>query len=285
MGLKIAEFVLKYFPEYFESLKQTLMQSDITELYEKYIQNMIIYSFLMALGTGAYIFIIFNYVVNFGFLISIVTSLMFFITTFFVSLFAYHSYPFQLMESKRSSIETNLPFAINHMAAVAESGVPPYIMFKLLSNANEYGEMATESKKIVRNVEIFGMDIVRAIEEVANRTPSTELRRFLYGVVSTIETGGDLRLYLKTSSEEAIMNYRMKREKYLSALSTYADFYTALLIAAPLFFISTLSVMSLVGGQVMGMSIHSAMNLGVYVFMPILNLLFLLFLQLTQPKI
>ena len=81
------------------------------------------------------------------------------------------------------------------------------------------------------------------------------------------------------------MDYRMKREKYLTTLSTYADFYTALLIAAPLFFISTLSVMSLVGGQVMGMSINAAMKLGVYVFMPLLNMLFLLFLQLTQPKI
>ncbi len=285
MGLKIAEFVLKYFPDYFEPLKETIIQSDINELYEKYIQNMIIYSFLIALGTGAYIFVIFNYVIRFRFPISFVTSILFFITTFLISFMAYHSYPFQLMESKRSSIETNLPFAINHMAAVAESGVPPYIMFKLLSNAKEYGEMSNEAKKIVRNVEIFGMDIVRAIEEVANRTPSPELRRFLYGVVSTIETGGDLRLYLKASSEEAIMDYRMKREKYLTTLSTYADFYTALLIAAPLFFISTLSVMSLVGGQVMGMSINAAMKLGVYVFMPLLNMLFLLFLQLTQPKI
>ncbi len=285
MPLRITEFVLKHFPSYFQPLKQIIIQSDTTELYEKYIQNMIIYSFLIAFFSAAYIFIIFKFVIGFRFIVSLITSLMFSITIFLISITAYHSYPFQMVEAKRTDIETNLPFAINHMAAVAESGVPPYIMFKLLSNANEYGEVSKESKKIVRNVEIFGMDIVKSLEEVAKRTPSQQFKRFLYGVVSTIETGGDLRLFLKTASEEAMLDYRMKREKYLSALSTYADFYTAVLIAAPLFFISTLSVMSLVGGQVMGMSIQTAMKLGVFIGMPILNILFLLFLQLTQPKI
>ncbi len=281
----LSKIALKYFPDYFRPLKDILIQSGMRVLYEKYVEDMLFYSLLISLGTGLYIFVIFRYVIGFYFLTSLVSALLFGFTVFFIALTAYHSYPFQLLESKQRNIETNMPFAINHMAAVAESGVPPYIMFKLLANAKEYGEISNEAKKIVRNIDVFGMDVTRAIKEVANRTPSELFRRFLYGMVSSIETGGDLNLYLKTSAQEALLDYRLKREKYLSALSTYADFYTAILIAAPLFFISILSVMSLIGGKVMGMEIPSAMKIGVYVFIPILNMLFLSFLQLTQPEL
>jgi len=91
--------------------------------------------------------------------------------------------------------------------------------------------------------------------------------------------------YLKNSAKEALFNYRLKREHYLSTLSTYADLYTAVMIAAPLFFISILSVMSLIGGKLMGMQITDAMKIGVYGVMPMLNILFILFLHFTQPRV
>ncbi len=281
----LSKIAIKYFSEYFEPLKDILSQSGINTLYEKYIEGMLLYSFLISFGTTAYIFALFEYIIKFNFAISIISAILSGLTVFFIALTAYHSYPFKLLEAKRRGIESNLPFAINYMAAVAESGVPPYIMFKLISDAKEYGEISKSCKKIIRNVNVFGMDITRAIKEVANKTPSEPFRRFLYGIISSIESGGDLNLYLKTSAQQALFDYRLKREKYLSALSTYADFYTAILIAAPLFFISILSVMSLIGGKVVGMDIPSAMKLGVYVFIPILNVLFLLFLQFTQPEI
>jgi uncharacterized membrane protein len=57
------------------------------------------------------------------------------------------------------------------------------------------------------------------------------------------------------------------------------------LIAAPLFFISILSVMSMIGGELFGMSIPMAMNMGIYVLIPLLNILFVLFIHFTQPSI
>jgi len=71
----------------------------------------------------------------------------------------------------------------------------------------------------------------------------------------------------------------------MQTLSTYADFYTAVLIAAPLFFVSVLSVMSLVGGSVFGLSIPNAMRIGVYAMIPLMNIMFILFIHYTQPTI
>jgi flagellar protein FlaJ len=178
-----------------------------------------------------------------------------------------------------------MPFAISHIASIAASGVPPYVAFKLISDVKEYGEISNEARRIVRNVEAFGMDLVSAISNVADRTPSTELKQFLYSIISTIETGGDLKKFLDNAAKEALFEYRIVREKYMQTLSTYADFYTAVLIAAPLFFISTLSVMSLVGGEVFGLSIPTAMRIGIYALIPLLNIIFIIFIHYTQPSI
>ena len=177
-----------------------------------------------------------------------------------------------------------MTFALNHMSAIASSGVPPFVVFKLLTNVREYGEVMEEAKRITRNVEVFGMDLLSAIRNVAERTPSEEFRQFLYGIVSTVETGGDLKSYLENSASNALFEYRLKRQRYLQILSTYADFYTAVLIAAPLFFVSVLAVMALIGGDIFGMPITVAMRIGVFIFMPLMNIIFLMFVHYTQPK-
>ncbi|MFB6215875.1 MAG: hypothetical protein ABEJ72_02765, partial [Candidatus Aenigmatarchaeota archaeon] len=95
----------------------------------------------------------------------------------------------------------------------------------------------------------------------------------------------NLEDYLNVESEQAMFDYKLKREKYLKSLSTYADFYTAVLIAAPLFLIAILAVMNMVGGEVGGMNINDLMRLGIYVGIPIMNTGFIAFIHFTQPKV
>jgi len=275
---------MKYFPERFASLKEELTQSSLNIVFESYVGKMLFYSALSFVLVFIYLTI---GLVIFGFPLwfSLIGSLIISALAAFVVFTAFYSYPFQILTSKKRSIESNMPFAINHMSAIVASGVPPHVMFKLLTDVREYGEVATEANRIVRNVEVFGMDVTAAIREVANRTPSLEFKQLLQGIVATISTGGDLRRYLHNAAREALADYRLKREKYITTLSTYADFYTAVLIAAPLFFISILSVMALIGGQMMGMSIPMAMNLGIYILIPLLNVLFVMFIHFTQPAV
>ena len=139
-------------------------------------------------------------------------------------------------------------------------------------------------KKIVRNVEVFGLDPMSAMREVAKRTPSGKFKQLLLGLVSTIGSGGDLKTYLRNAGEQALFTWRMKREKYLQQLSAYAEFYTGLLIAAPLFIISLFSVMYMIQPQLGGMDILDLMKISTYLLVPALNLGFTLVLQLTQVE-
>jgi len=283
--LSLADFGLKRFPNYFKPLEEEIRFANIGTIFEIYVGRMLflsLFSFVMVFIYMSFMLIIFaNLPVWFSvpgaFFISSLIGLGI--------LIIFHSYPYQVLTSKKTSIDSNLPFALNHMSAIAASGVPPATMFRLLSGVKEYGQVSEEANLIVRNMETFGMDMITAVKQVADRTPSQRLREFLYSVISTIETGGDLRRFLKGITQEALFEYRLKRERYLSTLSTYADFYTAVLIAAPLFFISILSVMSMIGGTIMGMSILDAMQLGIYAFIPLLNVVFIAFVHLTQPAV
>ncbi|MFA4819425.1 MAG: type II secretion system F family protein [Candidatus Aenigmatarchaeota archaeon] len=280
----LGSFGIHYFGNYLKPLREEVINSNLSILFELYVGRMIFLSLLAFVLTFTFIFTAFT-LIGADIMLSLMGSLIAGIATGFTVLTLYHSYPFHILTSKRNSIEGNLPFAINHMAAISASGVPPFVMFKLLTNIPEYGEISNEAKRICRNVDVFGMDVVSAMRNVSDRTPSVEFKRFIYGIVSTIETGGDIKKYLENSAKDALFDYRLKREKYIQTLATYADFYTAVLIAAPLFFVSVLSVMSLVGGTVMGLSIPNAMRIGVYALMPLMNIMFIMFIHYTQPTV
>lgn len=265
--------------EYFEGLKEDLKKADMDVLYRTYVSKIFLYSMLsFIIGIIA------------GTVYSIVNSLSIFEAvryifgvplsiTLIIFMFMYF-YPSQIVKSRRKSIDENLPFAMNHLSAIATSGIPPSSMFELLSNFDEYGGLSKEAEKISRKINAFGEDTTTAVREAAEQSPSEAWDEVLYGILSTIETGGDLESFLKEKSDEALFEFKMEREKEIERLSTYASFYTAILIAAPVFLVTILSVMNLLGGQVMGFAIRDLMWMGVHIIIPVINTLFLLFLGL-----
>ena len=184
---------------------------------------------------------------------------------------------------RRKSIEVNLPFVLTHMGSVAQSGVPPYVIFKLISQFEEYGEAAKEFGKIVRNIEVFGMDPITAVKEVARRTPSESLKQILLGFASTTEAGGNVRLFLKNAGQQALFEWRIKREKFMQQLSAYAEFYTGILIAAPLFMIALFGVMNIIQPQIGGYDILFLSRL-LYIIIPAINIGFLMFIKGTEVE-
>lgn len=198
---------------------------------------------------------------------------------------SFYLYPMQRAKKRARSISNNLPFAITHMAAIASSGIPPEFMFSLIGGFREYGDISDEANSIVRNIRTYGYSSIAAMKSVAGMTPSKEFKELLLGISSAIETGGNLTSYLKEMSDKALFDYKIKREKYLKTLSTYADIYTALLVAAPLFLLSTFAIMSILGGDIMGMSTSQIVTLMTWVMMPVMNIAYLAFIHITYPGV
>jgi flagellar protein FlaJ len=204
------------------------------------------------------------------------------LTASFVFMFFY-IYPSQKSKSVRKSIDNNLPFALIHMDSIASSGIPMEFMFELVGNLKEYGEVSRQARLVVRNIKTFGMSSVAAINDVAKRTPSPAFKQVLSGISSTIAKGGNLSGFLKEMTSKNLFDYRIKREQYVKTLSTFADIYTAVMIAAPLMMLSVLVMMNIIGGDVMGMTIPDAIGLMAYVIVPLMNVAFLAFIHMSYP--
>ncbi len=283
----------------FEDLEDDLKQADINLLFRTYISEMMAATVIAVIvGFLAAVFI--DLFVPIPMMISL--SLFFALPILFgtMTFAGLYIYPSWKASKRRGNIKSNLPFALNHMSAVAGSGVPPSAMFGLLVNFEEYGEISTESRKIVTKVHAFGEDITTAIRDVAKETPSEDLEEIFYGTVSTIETGGSLQQFLEESADRALFDYRIERRKQIERLTTYASFYTALLVAAPLFLITILAILEVIGGELFGLPIRSTcgvigavlgecpigvIDIGAFFMIPIANAAFIIFLEVTQPEI
>ncbi len=264
-------------------LKKALPQADIRVPYRTYVSMavmstifVLMFSLIFFVLVTTFVNIKMNKLVFLGYLPILLSSL-----TLGVLLF----YPRQQVMARKKNIDINLPFALTHMGAIAESGVSPYTIFKLLGNFDEYGEIAREMKILTRNIDTFGVNPLTAVRDLAERTPSDRLRQILLGIISATESGGDVKTYIKNAGEQAMFDWKLKREKFMQQLSAYAEFYTGILIAAPLFIISLFAVMNMIQPNIGGFDILTLTKLSIYILVPFLNIGFLLFLKGVEVEI
>jgi len=266
----------------FGALKAYLLSSDIKILLRTWVSMLLMTT--VVVYAASFIGVIITYVF-FQFEFTSFLYYIMFIPVLFASFsfLLFYVYPIQKSKNISKSIENNLPFALAHMNSITSSGIPPEFMFELLTDYSEYGAIAIQSKNIVKNIKGFGMSSVDSLNNVAKRTPNIAFRQILMGISSTIEKGGDLRNYLEEMSEKSLFEYRLKREKFLKTLSTYADIYTAFMITAPLLMLSALVMMGIIGGQVLGLGVTDILFLITWIIIPAMNVCFLAFIHVTYP--
>ncbi|MEM5814925.1 MAG: type II secretion system F family protein [Candidatus Aenigmatarchaeota archaeon] len=270
--------------EFFKPLKEIYQKSGISLPFISYASLMIFISIIAFIYTSIISFILLSFLSMQTF-ISLLSSLVVgFISSSFSFLLLYF-YPAQKVSSRKRNIEAGLPFVIIHMSALVDSGLPPYQMFKLIASFKEYGEISKEFKKIVRNIEELGLDPLTAIKEAANRTPSEDLQQLLLGFVTTVESGGNIKFYLKTVGEQTLFDYKKKREKYIRTLDLMSELYTGIIVTSPLFLVAMLAIMSMIQPSLGGWSIKDLVWLGAYILVPSINIFFIIILHAIEVEI
>lgn len=269
----------------FRPLEPHIKNASMKILLKTWVSMLFLSTLLSFVASFIAIYFVVTFLISVEFYIYIFSIIFFPIFVASIVFIIFYLYPVQREKARQRSIENNLPFAITHMSAIASSGIPTEFMFELLTGFREYGEISEDSRLIMRNIKTFGMSSIDALRDIAERTPSQNFRELLLGIVSSIESGGDMVEYLRGMAEKAIFDYKIKREKYLKTLSTYADIYTALLVAAPLMMLSMLATMSIIGGSVMGLTIDEMILLITWVMLPFMNTAFLIFIHTTYPGV
>jgi len=169
------------------------------------------------------------------------------------------------------TIQRNVAF----MFALSRSGMPFTEILRILArNDHVYGETATEFGVAVRDVDLFGSDLISALRRTGERTPSDTLAEFVENLMSVLQSGQRVSAFLRDQYDQYKQEAESEQERFLELLSTLAEAYVTVFVAGPLFLITILVVIGLVVGGTLPF-----LELFAYVIIPLATFGFVVYLD------
>ena len=191
--------------------------------------------------------------------------------------------PAFLESSRASSMDRQLPFAASYVSAMAAANATPIQTFKSLArNEDIYGEISVDSAWIFHSMEFMGRDLVTTLKEAVDRSPSERFAEFIQGIIGTVTSGGNLKLYFLNRSEYYAQQNRVHVKDVLQQMALFSEAYVVVAVALPIFAMIIAVITFWVSGAGMQLEeIH--MYLLVFAGFPIIQIIFSgLFYSLSQ---
>ena len=192
------------------------------------------------------------------------------------------AYPGTEKKSIEKRIDQELPFSVIHMSAISGAGIEPTNIFKIIALSREYPALRKEIRKVLNQINLYGYDLVTALNNVARTTPSVKLSELFTGISTTIHSGGSLSGFFEKRAETLLVSYRLEREKFSKVAETFMDIYITVSIAAPMILLLVLMMLSLSGND-LGLN-ETQLTLVVITVIALANIFFLTMLHMKQPK-
>jgi archaeal flagellar protein FlaJ len=263
----------KIYPK-FQELHVQMKRGGVLIAFQAYIAFMVLMSIIALAVSIPVTFIIFPFLIGIphlsvmNFLVSLVVGVMAALLTLIVM----YMYPGMKASNRKGPINNNLPYITNFLTLLSSSNVPPSLIFKSMSKIDTLKEVQLEFGNIVRDVEVFGQDLMTSIVENAKLTPNPELREILLGYVATVRTGGNPTEYLKITSNIITKERISKLDMMLESLSAMAEIYIMVLVATPLLFVVLFATLGMIGGGGMGgLDMGTLLYLLTYLGIPIMG--------------
>lgn len=273
----------KYFGKHLTSLKALLEKSNLPMVYETYVGQLFFFSFIslnLFLVYFLYLFLVF-WNIRYGLAILVSSTLTLAVTILIATVF--YMYPFFKNEKQRVDIEQNMPFGISYMNIISKSGAPLQKTLEQVSKEKIYGEFSKEFVRIHKYTTQMGKDLITSMKESSKRTPSARFRIFLDGLIAATVSGSDLNTYLEEETKREIDIYRERGKKYTSSMSMFADIFIVVFLIAPLCLMLMFAVFSTIDSTFLGISLEKLAQGLVYVFVPVLGIMYLSLLGTVKP--
>ncbi|MCK4477028.1 type II secretion system F family protein [Candidatus Bathyarchaeota archaeon] len=207
--------------------------------------------------------------------------LIFLVPTPLFVMIAFMLTPMSKASERSQRLEREMPFAATYVAVMASGGIPPYTSFKRLAEADLMPAMSQEAKNLIRDVEIFGVDPLTAMQNSAKANPLDIYREFVGGYASTVIIGGDITSFLETKSRELFMTRAARVRAAAERLGMLLESFIIIMVLMSLCFYILFSVEAIYST---GMSSYSGIILYTYVFTPLLSFVFIYLAHGMQPK-
>jgi flagellar protein FlaJ len=279
----IGERIARFLP-FFKDLSVNLRRSGIKISFKAYVSFAIFMSMLVSVSLMILIPTILIVILSFPFLSSLLFGLGGSLFAGGVTMILFYAYPIYRADSLKRNLEDGLPFTTGYMSILAGAGVPPDRIFRSLAELDAPLAVSDEAKDIVRDVELFGFDILSALESASDRTPSERFKELLEGFIATVHSGGGLTKYLRGRSRQYMKLKRIALTRFSDVLAILAEFYVTMLVAGPLILVVMLAVMAMLGGGTGLFDPRLLLYLLTYLGIPIGSVMFLIILDAISPR-
>ena len=276
---------VRCFSPLFDGLDLNLRRSRLKTNFKVYISLTAFCTVVASLASLVAVPIMLFFVLNITLLPAILFGVGTSLFAFAFTIIGFYGYPAYRADVMKRQLDNELPFAAGYMAILANAGVSPSGIFNSLSNLSSQDALTTQAKDIVADVNLFGSDIISALEKASTQTPSESFRQMIQGLISTIRSGGNLAAFLREKSTQYIRLRRIDLKKYSDTLSMLSEFYVAVLLTGPLMLVVMLMVMAILGGGPLWIfSPDMLLNFLTYFGIPLGTVAFLIILDATAPK-
>ena len=184
--------------------------------------------------------------------------------------------------SRSAALENELPFVVGFIVVLAGGGISPIGSLRRIAGMTDiFPNAAKEAKRILLDIDVFGLDPVTALEKAAETNPNKPFAELLYGYTTIIKTGGDISSFLNNKLKEIYEARSIKVKKASETIGTLAEGYVTIT--------SVLGISLFVLFQSQALISHSSSGLqGIEVFglvgVPAFSLLFMYMLNAVQAR-
>ena len=193
--------------------------------------------------------------------------------------FIFKVYPGYIVSDRKSKIDKLLPNAVTFMYSLSLGGMPLIQIFKSIASYEDvYNELAKEFGRIIMDIEELGEDLRSALTKAIELTPSKNLADLIQGLITIIESGGDVTEYFRDRADYYLEMARQDQKNFLDFLSLMAESYITAFVAGPLFLIIIQTVMA-----VMGEGDQNLLYAVVYMIIPVGAFFFAVVIKLISP--
>ncbi|MCW4029299.1 MAG: type II secretion system F family protein [Candidatus Bathyarchaeota archaeon] len=195
--------------------------------------------------------------------------------------------PLNNASDRSTGLEREIPFAAAYISVMASGGIAPYDSFKRLTEVDLMPSMRKEAQDITKDVEIFGVDPLTALEQAAKKTPLDIFKEFLSGYASTVIIGGDIGHYLERKAEDIFKARALRVKAAAERLGMLLETFIIVMVMMSLCFYILFAVNNIQttsSEAASDLSAYSGILMYTYIFTPMLSVMFVYMAHSMQPK-
>ena len=255
--------------------KQTLLQHIIFSI----INSALVSAFISILISIVLVYFNIAYLALLPILFLLLFAVLFFTLAYIM--------PMKKAKNRGIMIDTELPYALRHLATELQAGIGLYKVIQSLAK-NDYGVLSDEMNRIVLEIE-NGTDTKTALRHASLRSQSKNFNIAMFHIVRTMNTGGNLARTINGVADTVSFDLMEAAKQFGEKMNFFGIIFIFIAIVLPVFAAILGSIANTPLGQggelfLPGVMTPTTLTLIFVVTLPIIFILLIYYIKLIAPK-